>query len=288
LQQLGADLETTVPGALANVEKKLAELNAANNPYQQLMQTVTEKLNGPPEIALELIQKAPEEFREQLYIQMANVASQNGDMARARQIINDYVTNSYQRRHALANLEQQEMYQAISRGKVEEALRTVSALRTPRERANLLMQIARQIGPGQKRSSVLNFLEQARALLAPGIQAQDSEQMNALLELSRAFSRYDVKRAFEILDPLVEQLNEICTAARTLEGFGTESFDEDELDLQNGNMVTQVATQVTRTLGALAIINFDRAKLTSDRLRLAELRLRAYLDIAQQTLQATR
>jgi hypothetical protein len=38
----------------------------------------------------------------------------------------------------------------------------------------------------------------------------------------------------------------------------------------------------------LAIINFERAKLTADRLRLPEVRLRGYLDIAQQTLQASR
>lgn len=288
LQQVGQDLDTAQVGAAASVEKKLTELNTAMNPHQQMMQTVMGKLNGPQEAAIEAIQKAPEDVREQLYIQMANMASQNGDTARARQIINDYVKNSYQRRQALANLEQQEMYQAISRGKVEEALRTISAMRTPRERANLLMQITRQIGPGQKRANAVQFLEQARALLAPGVQAQDQEQMNALLEIARAFSRYDVKRAFEIVDPLVDQLNELCTAARTLDGFGSDSFQYEEMDLRNGNTVASVATQVTSTLGALAIVNFERAKLTADRLRLPEVRLRAYLDIAQQTLQTTR
>ena len=288
LQQIGPDLDTTVTGASANVEKKLAEMNAAMNPHQQVMQTVMTKLNGSPEAALESIAKAPEEMRDQLYIQMANMASQNGDPARARQILNEHVTNAYQRRQALANLEQQEMYQAVSRGKVEEALRTISSLRTPRERANLLMQITRQIGPGQKRASALNFLEQARALLAPGAQAQDQEQMNALLELARAFSRYDVKRAFEIVDPLVDQINELCSAARSLEGFGNEAFEDDEMDLHIGNTVASAATQLTSTLGSLAIVNFERAKLTADRLRLPEVRLRGYLDIAQQTLQASR
>ena len=288
LQQLGPDLDNTVAGAAATIEKKLAELNNASNPHGQAMQSAMAKLNGPPEAALEAIEKAPPEIREQLYIQMAQTASDGGDGARARQIINDYIKNPYQRRQALANLEQQEMYRAISRGKVEEALRTISALRSPRERANLLMQIARQLGPGQKRASALSFLEQARALLAPGVQAQDQEQMNALLELARAFSRYDVKRAFEIVEPLVEQVNELCAAARTLEGFGTNIYENEEMNLSNGAGVTYVATQLTSTLGTLAIVNFERAKLTADRLRLPELRLRAYLDIAQQSLQASR
>jgi hypothetical protein len=151
----------------------------------------------------------------------------------------------------------------------------------------MLMQIIRQIGPGQKRANALNFLEQARSLLAPGVQAQDQEQMNALLELARAFSRYDSKRGFEILDPLVEQLNDLCTAARALEGFGIDYYQDDELDLQNGNVVSNLAQQVSGTLGTLAITNFERAKATSDRLR-PEVRLRAYLEIAQQTIQGQR
>lgn len=289
MQSLGQELDTSIPGGLAAVEKKLAELNTAANPQEATIQQVHTKINaGSVDAALESIQKVPEENREQLYIQLANNAAAHGESARARQIINDHVSNPYQRRQALLNIENQEMYHAMSRGKVEEALRAISSLRTPRERANMLMQIARQIGPGQKRANALALLELARGLLTPGTQAQDQEQMNALLELARAFSRYDVKRAFEIVDPLVDQLNDLCVAARTMEGFGQEYYDGDELDLQNGNTVANIAIQMSGALGTLAITNFERAKMTSDRLRLPEVRLRAYLDIAQQTIQGAR
>lgn len=289
LKSLGLDLDASAEGGLASVEKKLQELNDAANPYQATVQQFQTKMqSGATDSALESIQKAPEEVREQLYIDFANSLVTKGEGARARQIINDYIKNPYQRRQMLANLEQQELYQAMSRGKVDEALRTIANMRTPRERANMLMQIIRQIGPGQKRANALIFLEQARSLLAPGVQAQDQEQMNVLLELARAFSRYDSKRGFEILDPLVEQLNELCAAARTLEGFGMEYYDDDELDLQNGNVIANLAQQVSGTLGTLAITNFERAKLTSDRLRLPEVRLRAYLEIAQQTIQGAK
>jgi len=200
-------------------------------------------------------------------------------------MINDHIKNPFQRRQALANLAQQEMYQQIQQGRVDDALRLIAALKTPRERASMLMQIVRQIGPGQKRASALNSLEQARSLLAPELQAQDQEQMYALVELARAFSRYDSKRAFEMLDPLVDQLNDLCAAAHTLDGFGGQFYQNDELDLQNGNTLANLAVQMSSTLGALAVTNFERAKLTSERLRLPELRLRAYLDIAQQTIE---
>ena len=288
LKSMGFDLDATAEGGAASVDKKLKELTDATSPYEETMQQFQGKLQaGAADSALESIQKAPEEIKQQLYIEFANNLAAKGEGARARQILNDYISNPYQRQQVLFNLQQQELYQAMSRGKVDEALRAVASLRTPRERANMLMQIIRQIGPGQKRANALNFLEQARSLLAPGVQAQDQEQMNALLELARAFSRYDSKRGFEILDPLVEQLNDLCTAARALEGFGIDYYQDDELDLQNGNVVSNLAQQVSGTLGTLAITNFERAKATSDRLR-PEVRLRAYLEIAQQTIQGQR
>jgi hypothetical protein len=288
LQSLGADLDAYVTGGQASVEKKLIEFNTAFNPQLHLMQQFQNTLNNKsPEAALESVEKAPEEMREQLYMQLSNQALASGDGARARQIINEHISNPFQRNQALANIQQQELFQSMSKGKTEEALRAIAALRTPRDRAVMLGQIARQIGPGQKRATALNLLEQARAMLGPSPQAGDQEQMNALLEIARAFSRYDSKRAFEIVDPLVDQLNDICAAARTMEGFGPEYFDEDELDLQNGSSVANMASQVSSALASLAIVNFERAKASSDRLRLPEVRLRAYLEIATQTIQGT-
>lgn len=287
LRSLGTDLDTLIVGGSAAVTKKLSELD--NNPmtqpgYQEAQAKINE--NGPMDGAFEAIEKVPDEMRESLYNQLASNFAVRGDGPRARQIINEKISNPFQRRQALGNVDIQETYQFMARGKVEEALRTISALRTPRERANLLGQIARQIGPGQKRAAAMSLLEQARAMLAPGVVAQDQEQMTALLELARAFVRYDAKRAFELAEPLVDQTNEICSAARTLEGFGPEYYQNDELDMQNGNSVANVVTQISSALGTLAITNFERAKSMADRLRLPEVRLRAYIDIAQQTVQA--
>jgi hypothetical protein len=157
-------------------------------------------------------------------------------------------------------------------------------MRTPSERASQVTQLAGQIGPGRKRATALSLLEQARGLLPSSPQAVDQDHMMALLELARAFSVYDSKRSFEIIDPLIDQFNDICTAARTLEGFGLQSFDHDELDLHNEGSLAQFANQISDVLGSLALVNFDRAKATSDKLRLPEVRLQVYLQIAEQTI----
>ena len=281
LQQFGSELDNVSPGGVAAVEKKLNELSSQRtsgpNQYQYAI------ANSPVDAALETIGKAPQEQREQLYLQLASREASNGDIGRARELIK-LVPNPYQQRSALANIEQQEIYRAMGKGKVDEALRLISALRTPRERAIQLAQIANQIGPGQKRAVAINFLEQARALLGPSVQAQDHDHLTALFEIARAFARYDSKRSFEIVDPLIDQINEICAAARTLEGFGAENFNDEELNLQNGSVLATALTRMSQVLGTMAVTNFDRAKAGADRLRLPEIRLKAYLDIAQQSI----
>jgi hypothetical protein len=291
LQSMGAAVDSVMNGGAAAIEKKVAEFHVRQNPYVSEMnkfQTALNDPNTPLDDTLESLARAPKEVQNQLYMHAATRAATNGDIAKAKQIIRDHISNPFERQQALAGLEQQAMYSAMSKGKAEDALRNIANLQSVQERAQLLSQIASQIGPGYKRAAALNLLEQARALLPPTVQAQDQVQMNALCELARAFARYDAKRAFEIVDPLVDQFNELSAAARVMEGFGAEYFHQDELDLHNGNAVGNFATQVTTTLATLGLSNFERAKLAADRLRLPEVRLRAYLDLAARALNPQR
>ena len=283
LRQFGPELDSVANGSAAAVQKKLFEINpeaSGGIEFQNLLN------NNSVDAALEGIAKVSVDQREQLYLQLANREANNGDIVRARQIINERVTNPSQRRQALANMDQQESQRAVAKGKVEDALRIISGYRTARERAVQIMQIANQIGPGQKRANAIVLLEQAKSLLGSSMQAQDQDQMLALIEIARAFGKYDSKRSFEILDPLIDQVNDLCAAARILEGFGQEYYEDEELSLQNGNSLAQIAGRMSNALGTLALANFERARATSDKLRLPELRLRAYLDIAQQTITA--
>lgn len=290
LQSMGSDADVIVSGSAAAVEKKMKEIQALNprmDEFQQYNNAIN-NTNMPVDEVIQILSKAPREQRDHLYVSLSNRVMNSGDLPRARQILNDYVTAPYQRQQALYNLETQEIYRAMSKGKIEDALRNVANLSSVSERAALLSQMANQIGPGYKRAVALNFLEQARALLPPSVQAQDHAHLQALLEIAKAYSRYETKRAFEIVDPVVDQFNELSAAARTLEGFGGEFYIDEELNLQNGNVIATIATQLTSALGTLALTDFDRAKLTADRLKLPEVRLRAYLDIAQQAIQNQR
>jgi hypothetical protein len=288
LLMLGSTIDAIVPGGEAAVRKKIEELNGPTSATVQFDQQVQNTIaSGSVDASLAMIEKAPPASKDQYYVQLANQLANTGDVERAKQIINDRIPNSYQRQQFLNGIEQQRMYQALQKGKADEALRALGSFRNSRERAQQLAQVVSQIGPGQKRAAALKLLEQARAMLNPSPQAADQDQMNALLEIARAFSRYDSKRAFEILDPLIDQFNDLSAAARALDGFGSDAFEEGELSLYNGGSVGTVAAQLSRTLGALALVDFDQAKAATDKITLTEVRLQAYLEIAGQAIQAS-
>ena len=108
--------------------------------------------------------------------------------------------------------------------------------------------------------------------------------MHALLEIGRAFSRYDSTRGFEVVEPLIDQFNQMSGAAVILNGFGQQYYQAGELIMQNGNSVANSANQLILTLGTLALANFDRARAGADRIQRQEVRLGVYLAIAQRAI----
>jgi len=289
LKQMSSDLQRYAPERAAALEKKWSELNGLGDPQAELRQRMQTTIsNSPPDAALESVDSAPREMRDQLYQQLANRIASEGDVTRARQIINDRLTRGMQRKQALKMLDQQAIYGAATKGKIDEALRNLSNIRSASERAQMLSQIVNQIGPGLKSATAIQYLQQARNMLGPSAQAEDQQQMYALLAIGRAFSKYDSARAFEIIEPLVDQFNDLSAAAVTLNGFGQKYYQDGEMVTHNGNAVADTANQLAMTLGSLASINFDRARAAADRIHPIDVRIDVYMTIAQQTISPNR
>jgi hypothetical protein len=288
LKSMPADIPGSSVASIAAMEKKIVELTPAQEQqrvrWDKYNQTIN---NSSTDAALEAVGQAPPEMRDQLYQNLAQKAATTGDLERARQLLKDRIANPSMRQQALFNLDQQAIQIEASKGRIVEALRIVSSLRTAKERATALAQMVNLIGPGQKTGTSLSLLEQARNMILPSPRVDSQEQMNALLEIGRAFSRFDSKRAFEVVEPLLDQFNEMSAAAMILNGFGQQYYQEGELIMQNGNSLANTATQLVTAIGTLGVANFDRAKAAADRIERPEVRIAAYLSIAQQAISPT-
>ncbi len=278
----GNSLDQIMPGASAAVEKKLKELRGPNsNVWNEYENKIN---NSSDEEARDVIRQAPPEMRLQLLQRLAEQRFRSGDIAAANRIITESSANPREQRRALNDLERQAAYQEANQCRMDEALKHLAKLSNSEMKAEVIGEFANRIGAGLKRSAALALLENARAILGISIQAESPVQMFALLQLAGAFSRYDGNRAFQILEPLIDQFNELSQAARTINGFGPTYFVEGELSYQNGNSLAGIAAPMSSTLGILSLVDFDRAKTTSDRLQLPEVRLNVHLSIVQQAI----
>lgn len=282
LKSMGDQLKLS-PETRQAIDDKLAQMNTSNNTRNRLYEGVNA---GTIESALAMAATAPAEMRDQLYQQVAQRMANAGDVPGARILIMDHITNPRSRQEMLNNLDRQAVQNALNKGKIEEALQGLHNLKSSRERANMAGQIANRLTYGaSKKDTALSALNQIRQLLGVSPRIEDQEQMNALFQIATAYGRFEANRGFEIVEPFIDQFNEMASAAQTLNGFGGQLFYQDgELLMQNGNALGNAATQLGQAFGRLALADFDRAKTDVERIRRPEARIAIFMTMAQQVI----
>jgi hypothetical protein len=286
MRQLDVEVKTYAADRGALIEKRVADLTGPMQPMPAEWQRYQNAAsNESVDVALDTISQAPVPMRDYLFQQVVTRVANSGDPQRAQQIIAERITNPTQREQALYNLRQQAVTNAAAKGNIDEALRLVSKFKTGQERINLITQILENIGPRTKRSLAVQYIEQAKNLVTTSARAQDAQQMDTLLQMAAELGRFDATRAFQIVDPLIDQFNEISAAAVTMNGFGHDFYDDGELITSNDNPVASTANELSSTLATLAMFDFDRAKIAADGIQRMDVRLSVFLAIARQTLE---
>lgn len=286
VRQLDTELKTYAADRADLIEKKVTELTGSIQQMPAEWQRFQNAANEEStDVALDTISQAPAPMQDFLYQQVAARVANSGDMPRAQQLIAERISNPTQREQALYNLKQQAVTSAAAKGQIDEALRLLGKFKTAQERIGMVTQILGQIGPETKRSLAVQYIEQARNLITTSARARDSQQMDILLQIAAALGRYDVPRAFQIVDPLIDQFNEISSAAISMNGFGHDFYADGELITSNDNPVASTANELSTTLATLAMFDFDRAKIAADGIQRMDVRLSVFLTIAQRTLE---
>jgi hypothetical protein len=277
------DIEKYAPSRAAQINKKIAALNKKLPPeekfYEEQQRVISE---GTVDEILESVSKAPAELKDSFYQQAASKALNQGDESLARQIVNEHVSNPYQREQFLKSLNDQAMWTAAAQGKIEETRQMLN--RIPLEqRAEVLMRLAGVIASKGEKKIALQLLDEARGMIGP--QPANHNELRQMLSISNTYSSLEVTRSFEIIEPIVDQLNTLIAAAAVIDGFDyMRYFRDGELIPQNSGLLTAMAMLCVNEIGVLAKIEFDRAKLAADRFQRSELRIFARLQVADRVL----
>jgi hypothetical protein len=228
---------------------------------------------------------APEGMREMLYQRATVKLMEAGDAERARQIINERVKHPVQRKQMLDQLDEIAAYKAAEQGNIEKTRKMLATLRTNEERVIMLAQLATGAAAKGEKKTALQLLDEARGMM--GGRAKNFKQLGAQLMVARAYAPLDASRSLAILEPVVDQLNELLAAAIVLGGFMTEEIvQDDEIMMSPLAMISNelAASDYLSDVHTLARADFERTKALADRFLRDEIRISARLLLAQSIL----
>ncbi|HEX6624445.1 MAG TPA: hypothetical protein VF064_12085 [Pyrinomonadaceae bacterium] len=275
VEKLAADRAPLVRRRMAEFEQTLGSANRKWADYEQLLR------QDSPDALLEAAAKVPAEMRPAFYSSAAFAALGAGDAERARKIVGDNFSGG-QRTQMLELLDHRLLLDSLKQGKVEEAKNFVARIRDDEKRAGALAKLALWAASKGDRKTARLLLAEAREIV--GERPRNLQQLEAHLQLARAYALVEPPRAFEIVEMAVDRANDMIAAADVLDGFlgGPEIFRDGELLMPAGvASLETIFEQYGRQLAELARADFDRAKAAASRFSRVEVRAMARLLVAQ-------
>jgi hypothetical protein len=227
---------------------------------------------------------APDGIREMLYQHAVRKAMEDGDETRARQLINERVKEPEQRKQMLAQMDDIATLRAAEQGKIEQTRKILATLRTNEEKVTVLAQLATGAAAKGEKKVALQLLDEARGMSSG--RARNFTQLGAQLAVARAYAPLDASRSMAVLEPVIDQLNELLAAAVVLGGFITEDIvRDDEIMMEPMTAIlNEFAGSYASDVKTLARADFERTKSLADRFLREEIRITARLLIAQSIL----
>jgi hypothetical protein len=286
LNQLNASLsqiEKYAPERLIAVRQWIESVDRLSDPNQRMYREMSRiGQNGTVEDMLAAAPKYPKEFQTTLYQQAAWKAFQNGDAARARQIVSDFISDPVQRRQMLDQFENQSLYSAANQNKPDSARQLVNSIKNIEQRVQMAARLATQMAAKGDKKGALDLLDELRGSLAS--LPNNSTLIFAKIQLARSYAPLDLDQSFALIQPILVKSNELVVAAAVLDGFEQRYLRDGEWASQGGSSLGNLIGNLEQTLAALARLDFDRACGLSDQFDRPEIRMMTQLQIAQSVL----
>jgi hypothetical protein len=286
LPSLMPEIEKHLPERAPPLRRRIAEFARTLNSderifveYQELTQS------GTIEALLEAAAKAPDKARDMLYTQAAWKALHKGETERAREIINNHIRDASIRAGILESFERTALWEAMRKEKLNEVRQKLTRLKSKEERASILTELALNAAIKKNGKLALELLNEALPLL--NFKPKTDRELYTLLQVGRIYALVEPPKAFELIESLVGQANDLLSAASVLSGFFLPSgvFKKGEMVLPPGySDISMRFRQLGKELAALALFNFERTRAAADKFQRNEARIMARLFIAQSVL----
>ena len=253
-------------------DMRMGDATRAGNPqmFRASPQATSETL-------MNMATQVPPQVQPRIYQQAAMRALEEGNPDRARQIANEHL-EAGARDSVLQAVEFRQTTEKLGGNSLDEVRQTLVGLRSDDERIDLLLRLAGS-AVATNRPLAVQLLEEAR--LYTNRRASNYQQFEQQLRLAAAFKDLEPSQSFEVLEPVVAQLNELLSAAQILSGFEINVFRDGELPFEARSGLTTMVNSVGQVLGQLAQKEFDRSQILANRFHLTEPRLIARLGIVR-------
>lgn len=274
LQFLLPEIDQYLPGRAQAVRQKMIE-----NGMRENNRAGAPTLSGRPstsETLMALANQVPPQSQSRVYEQAALRAVEEGNMDRARQIANDYLELPL-RDSILKTIESRVTAEKLGTN-MNEVRQALGALRSDDERIDMLLRLSNSSKKSNPEHAT-KLLEEARQYM--NRRASSYRHFDQHLKLAIAFSDLAPESSFEVLEPVVSQLNELLSAAATLNGFELNLFKDGELPLEVRSGLSEMVAKYGEVLGQLAKSDFDRSQILANRFQLAEPRILARMSIVR-------
>jgi hypothetical protein len=279
LQSLQPQIDQYLPDRSLAVRQKLTQMGMDRDPRGAFGQMANLMQQGTSESLLTAAASAPQGMQNRLYQQAATKALDEGNPDRARDIANQHLDGTARTNmlHAV------DLKQAVNStpNKMDEIRKTLNRAQTDDERLALLLQFAGSLQADSPKLA-LQLLDEARGIVTR--RAITYAQFEAQVNVAHAYAALDPSRSFETLEPGINQINELLSAAAMLSGFEVNIFKDGELPLQGGGSLTSIVMRYGAELASLAKVDFDKAQLMTERFQLAEPRILARLTVVRGVL----
>src|SRR6185503_11536199 len=280
LQRLLPQIDQYLPARGQAVRQKMTELGMGDSTRARMGDVMSAVQQGTADSLLAAAPSAPPMMQSRLYQQAALKALDEGNADRARQIANDHLEPAA-RDSVLRAVDFRKTSENFDSSKMDEVRQTLATLRSDDERIDFLLQLSNTAKKNNPKQA-LEFLDEARQIT--NRRAASYQQFEQQLKVADAFKELEPARSFEVLEPGIMQLNELLSAAATLNGFEVNVFQEGELPLEARSGLSNMVNRYGQAIGALAKTDLERAQTVANRFQLAESRIVARLAIVRNML----